>query len=113
MSNEEVNKNVIRLHKELENASRTLGKVRRYGQPLAKSKLITACRQRLVSIVSELVTLEQGYAQTSDSQDNRSIDPNSGSAGSEVAVGIGGQGLDEGGASQDRGQTSTGESYSI
>jgi hypothetical protein len=61
-SNESVNKLVIRLHKEIEEASRTLGKVRRYGQPRAKSQLVSACRGRLQSIVNELESLEKEYA---------------------------------------------------
>ncbi len=101
--NESVNKIVIRLHRELDEASRTLGKVRRYGVPAAKAKLVTTCRQRLVSIVSELVTLEQSYAE--GNTDNRTTDGTTNESERETTVGTGGCGPVESGEGQAAGPT--------
>lgn len=103
-ANNAVNEVVIRLHKQLEEASRTLGKVRRYGQPLAKVQLISGCKQRLLNIVSELLTLERNYGVV-ETSDNRATDGESNSASTEASVGTGGQGCDESGSSESGGQT--------
>lgn len=62
--NERVNKTVIELHKRLEEASRTLGKVRRYGEPATKRALVNACRLRLRNILTVLDNVESYYAET-------------------------------------------------
>ena len=110
VTNEEVNKIVIRLHKEIEEASRTLGKVRRYGQVLAKSKLVSSCRGRLESIVAELKSLEGEYGQVSAVSNNSTTDSNSGRVESETAVEESGPGPDQSGASQVGGPSDTGVS---
>jgi hypothetical protein len=103
-SHEVVNKLVIRLHKELDEASRTLGKVRRYGQPQAKFKLVSACRVRLESILSELVTLEQSYVEDND----RTVDPvGRGEGSDETPLAPGGPGPDQSGPGPVGGETSS------
>jgi hypothetical protein len=103
VSNESVNSLVIRLHRELDEASRTLGKVRRYGEPQAKSVLVSACRARLVSIVSELTNLESQYVEAY----NRTTDPISSTAEVEVQLDQHRPGLDQSCASQVGGSASS------
>lgn len=105
IDNESVNKLVIRLHKEVEEASRTLGKVRRYGQKDAKARLVSVTRGRLESIVRELKTLEVEYGQVKDEGNNSTTHSNSGRGEGETTVVEGGPGLEEGGPSEVGGPT--------
>ncbi len=105
LGNEAVNKLVIRLHKELDEASRTLGKVRRYGQKPAKAKLVSACRGRLESIIAELKVLEAEYGQDAQQSNNSATTSNSSGAEGETELEGGGPGLAEGGPSEVGGPT--------
>lgn len=106
IDNEAVNALVIRLHKEVGEASRTIGKVRRYGQPSAKARLVSACRTRLENVISELKTLEKAYEQAY----NRAVTPTG--SGTEdgtdtETLGTGGPGLVEGGEGETGRQADT------